>query len=93
MPSYTTRVELHDATSEDYTRLHHAMEERGFVRTITSSKGVTYHLPWGEYDFSGSQTRAEVLGMAEEAAGSARRKYEVLVTQSAGRSWSGLDEV
>jgi len=85
MPAYTTRVELHKATGEDYTNLHAAMEERGFARTITSGKGVTYHLPWGEYEFSGTETRADVLRMAMEAAGSTGRKYEVLVTQSAGR--------
>lgn len=93
MPSYTTRVELHKATSEDYTNLHAAMEERGFARTITSDQGVTYHLPWGEYNFSGAATRAEVMRAAKEAAGTTGRECEVLVTQSAGRSWSGLDEV
>jgi hypothetical protein len=94
MPSFTTRVELHRATGEDYERLHLAMEKRGFSRTITSDKGVRYDLPTAEYDRSGSSlTRAEVRDDAKAAASSVTKSYSVLVTESNGRTWHGLEKV
>jgi len=91
MPRFTTRVELHNATSyETYERLHAEMEARGFSRTIASGDGTAYHLPSAEYNFEGNLTRNEVLELAK--AGSARvdRSFAVLVTESAGRVWDGL---
>ena len=34
MANFLTRIELHDADSDDYTTLHAAMEAKGFRRTI-----------------------------------------------------------
>jgi glucosamine 6-phosphate synthetase-like amidotransferase/phosphosugar isomerase protein len=93
MASYTTRVELHDAVTSDYTKLHKAMEKKGFSRTITSDKGVVYHLPTAEYDFHGTETRKQVTNLAKEAASTVKPSYAVLVTESKGRTFHGLDEV
>ena len=41
MFSYTTRVELHGATREQYNKLHAEMKARGFVNTIKGNDGVT----------------------------------------------------
>lgn len=91
MPSFTTRVELHDAGAEEYERLHEEMEACGFSRTITSTAdGVTYHLPDAEYDIGGDLTKSQVLGRAREAASQVVRSFSVLVTQSNGRTWHGL---
>ena len=68
MPSFTTRVELHQATYEDYENLHAAMERVGFSRTIKSGDGITYHLPTAEYDKSSNFTRAQILDQAKAAA-------------------------
>lgn len=93
MATFTTRVELHKAYEDDYEVLHAAMEQRGFSRQITSDDGVTYHLPTAEYNYSGSKTRSRVLELAKEAASETNKKYAVLVTESNGRSWSGLEHV
>ena len=93
MASFTTRVELHHADEDDYETLHAAMEQRGFSRLITSDDGVTYHLPTAEYNYIGSKTASEVLELAKAAANETRRKYAVLVTESKGRTWQGLDKV
>jgi hypothetical protein len=93
MASYITRVELHDADGADYTKLHKAMEKKGFARTITSSKDITYHLPTAEYEFEGTETRKEVLELAKEAASSVKSKYAALVTESKGSTWHGLAKV
>lgn len=93
LATFTTRVELHRAHEDDYDVLHEAMERRGFSRLITSGDGVTYHLPTAEYDYSGNTTRSQILQLAKSAASETNKKYAVLVTESRGRIWSGLQQV
>ena len=65
MAQFTTRVELHRATGEDYSSLHSAMEYQGFSRTIRSDDGIIYILPTAEYDRAGDNlTRTQVLNDA-----------------------------
>jgi hypothetical protein len=49
-------------------------------------------MPPAEYNYEGAATRAEVLAKAQAAAGRVVTSYAVLVTESAGRTWSGLDK-
>lgn len=93
MATFTTRVELHEASYEDYERLHSTMEAEGFSRTITSSDNVTYHLPTAEYNRSGNLDRDQVLESAKRAASKTQRRYAVLVTESDGRKWHGLEKL
>lgn len=90
MASFTTRVVLHDADWKHYEALHGHMQQQGFARTITSDAGQTYELPDAEYDYTGEVTPAQVLEKAKAAAGRTGKTFSVLVTQSAGRTWSGL---
>lgn len=93
MSSFTVRVELHDATWNDYDVLHAAMESEGFRRTVRSDDGITYHLPTAEYDLSAYKDRSEVLDKAKAAATRTRKGFGVLVTESNGRTWIGLAPV
>jgi hypothetical protein len=89
--SFTTRVELHDADWSDYDLLHKKMAAHGFSRVIASDDGKRYQLPPAEYNFEGASTRADVLAKAKIAAAQVRTSYAVFVTESAGRTWSGLN--
>jgi hypothetical protein len=91
MTTFTTRVELQDAGADDYEDLHAEMEVRGFARTIKANSGVTYQLPTAEYNWVGTATRDQVCAAAKAAAKAVGRKAAVLVTESAGRQFSGLD--
>lgn len=93
MAQFTTRVVLHNADWKNYEALHGFMQLEGFKRTITSDDGTTYHLPDAEYDYSGQLTRAQVIEKAKAAAARTGKTYSVLVTESAGRTWSGLTKV
>lgn len=91
MATFTTRVQLNgDESAATYGRLHQAMEERNFSRTITSNDGVVYQLPHAEYNLVGSYTRDDVLSRAQEAIESIGQTGRILITESAGRRWSGL---
>jgi len=93
MASFTTRVELHSATYADYEKLHAAMGRRGFSRQITSDDGKVYRLPLAEYDRTGNLSREQVLDSARAAAAETGKQNAVLVSESVGRMWVGLEEV
>jgi photosystem II stability/assembly factor-like uncharacterized protein len=91
MTNFTVRVELHKATWDDYETLHAAMGNHEFSRDITADDGNTYHLPTAEYNISTSQNRSSVLASAKTAASQTGKKASILVTESAGRTWSNLE--
>jgi len=94
MKFFTTRIELHGAGKSDYDLLHTEMIRRGFSRTVLDRNfGVKYHLPEAEYDFQGSVSCEEVLGMAEAAARSVKEDHSLLVTEANRRLWWNLKPV
>ena len=93
MSSFTTRVELHSANYSDYETLHSAMGRQGFSRTIRGDDGVEYHLPTAEYNLIENITRAQVLEKAKVAASYTGKSSSIIVTESNGRTWSGLSSV
>lgn len=92
MSQFTVRVELHEAKWEDYERLHAEMEGKGFSRLIKADDGKTYHLPWAEYNGAADLTNSQVRDIARSAANSTGKRNAVLVTESNGRTWVGLEE-
>jgi hypothetical protein len=93
MTNYTVRVELHNADEDDYENLHAEMEGRGFVRWIAGKGGSKSRLPTAEYNLAGTSIqRDDVLRLAGEAANSVKPNPTpwIVVTESAGRTWSGL---
>lgn len=90
MARFTTRVELHDAASGDYTKLHAEMKKQGFKQTITDPKGNELNLPTAEYNYIGDRTKHQVLEAAKLAANSVKKSFGILVTESAGRTWHNL---
>ena len=86
MASFTTRVELHNAASSDYNKLHDEMEKEGFTRTWKTDNGSVYHLPTAEYDFRGEKEKDDVLELAKKAAKRVKPSFEIFVTKSAGRT-------
>ena len=93
MESFMTRIELHNASNEDYEILHAAMEKEGFKRTITSVEGTEYYLPTAEYYRISQLSIQEILESAKRAANRAGKKYAAVVTQSRGVVWTGLTKV
>ena len=93
MSTFTVRVELHSSQyNPDFETLHRAMQSEGFSKLITADGGKTYHLPRGEYTISTSKDRSQVLDATKRAVEVTRQSAEILVTESAGRTWSGLTE-
>ena len=93
MAQFTTRVELHGVTSQDYENLLSAMELKGFSRTITAHDGTAYLLPTAEYNRTGQDlTTAQVLNDAKAAASSVAGKFSMLVTEASARMWLDLSE-
>jgi hypothetical protein len=93
MANFTVRVELHEATWEDYEMLHAAMAARGFSRQIKGDNGKTYQLPLAEYTGSGNLDSERVREIAREAANTTGKNNAVLVSESTSRAWIGLQPV
>jgi hypothetical protein len=93
MSQFTVRVELHDAQWADYDTLHQAMEGRNFTRLISSDNGLTYQLPWAEYNGTSDLTCGEIRDIVRDVANSTGKTNSVLVTESNCRAWSGLAAV
>ncbi|MGA9669359.1 MAG: hypothetical protein WBQ94_09135 [Terracidiphilus sp.] len=90
MANFTVRVELHQATGDDYDVLHSAMAQKGFSRLITADNGQSYQMPWAEYNGSGNLTSSQVRDIAREAANTTRKNNAVFVTEATTRAWIGL---
>jgi hypothetical protein len=91
MAKFITRVELHDARSDDYEVLHASMKAEGFERTITASDGTTYHMPTAEYfRQDNTATRMDVLEAAKRAATKTQKTCGVIVTEAVASTWWGL---
>jgi len=90
MSRYTIRVELHDATWQNYVDLAKRLAEYGIVEVIKSGDGARYKLPPAEYNYAGDATRDQILETARRCAGSVVNSYGVLVTEAVARTWHGL---
>jgi len=90
MARYTIRIELHDATWDDYEEMYKYLAAQGIADIVTSDDGARYKMPPAEYNYDGNATRAQVLEIAKASAGKVVRSYAVLVTESNGRTWHGL---
>lgn len=90
MARYTIRIELHDATWNNYEEMYKHLAAQGITDIITSNDGARLKMPPAEYNYDGNATRAQVLEMAKTSASKVVRSYAVLVTESNGRTWYGL---
>ncbi len=87
MSEFTVRVELYDANSDDYDKLHESMGSFGYSRMITDGNGVRYYLPTAEYTTTKATTSADIREQVTRIAGVVKANPRVLVTEVASRSW------
>ena len=93
MADFTVRIVLDDATWDEYEEMYRHLAAVGITDEITSNDGTTYRMPPAEYNYQGNATRTQVLELAKAAAAKAVLKYSVLVTESKGRAWHGLEKI
>ena len=81
MTDFTTRIELQDATAEDYSALDAAMLGVNFSKTVRSVRGQEYKLPHGTY-FSQAfgMSATDVRNLAASAASRTGRRYDIITT-------------
>jgi hypothetical protein len=91
MPMFMTRVELHNATWQDYENLHQKMEASGFSRKIQGSDGTWYKLPTAEYDITTSSTLEQIRSLAKACADATGKGNSILTCEYARAGWNNLD--
>ncbi|MFP3556220.1 hypothetical protein SB861_36730 [Paraburkholderia sp. SIMBA_049] len=103
MARATARVELHEddertktlkTTSEEYTRLHAEMWDRGFRRFVLNEDDQMKQLPPAEYSYQGTDTiesLTEKIKAAAYAAVKSHKRYSYIITHTTdGRKWYNL---
>lgn len=93
MSIFTVRIVLHDADSGIYKGLYEVMDNEGFSDIISSTEGINYKMPDGEYTITGVYTKSDILEKAKKAIKATTVTGSVLVTESTGRTWSNLNKV
>ncbi|MEO2088511.1 MAG: DUF2622 domain-containing protein [Gemmataceae bacterium] len=93
MASFLCRVELHNASGQDYEKLHKAMEAAGFSRTTEGVDRMTYHLPHAEYEIESELSTDTVCGLATHTAWQTGKKGGILVSEILSQSFVGLKPV
>lgn len=90
MSSFTIRVELHNASRQNYADLEADLARFGITDEIVASTGVTYKMPPAEYNYEGRGDIDDVLSTARGAADRTGRSNAVFVTEALQRKWNGL---
>jgi hypothetical protein len=87
------RVILHDAeTPADYESLNSAMAQQGFTRELNGKK-ASYHLPPGEYWYTGDVSVTDVRVIAAAAAQATGADFGLIVVRVDGWSVMRLKRV
>jgi len=90
MTRFLVRIELHDASRDEYQDLYEKLAVHGFVDEIISENGK-WQLPPAEYLYEGESTTKQVWKIANTVAHEVVKKCAVFVVRSAGITFSGLD--
>ena len=93
MAEFMTRVELHDATYNDYLQLHGFMRQEGFTQTIRGDDGTVYQLPPAEYHIEAPWTAAQARDVASRAAQKTQKAFAALTAEYNAAAWRGLNKV
>jgi hypothetical protein len=89
MYHYIVRVELHDATSDDYKKLYKIMLDDGFGSAVKGDDGKLYYLPSAEYHFPSpellsTEIMRDSLRLMLAPLG---RRYRLLVSRADQLAW------
>jgi hypothetical protein len=90
---FMTRVELHDATYNDYLQLQGFMRQEGFTQTIRGDDDIVYQLPPAEYHVEAPWTAVQARDVASRAAQRTQKTFAVLTAEYNAAAWRGLNKV
>ena len=79
MAWYLVRIELHDASSDDYEILHQAMKDAGFLTKIEDDNGIWYKLPTAEYYINSQLSVDNLWAKATVVAETTERSFWLIV--------------
>lgn len=92
MPHFMIRVELHNATSQNYAALAESLRTIGVVDIVPSSSGARYKLPPAEYYHNGIIDISELRALVAAKAAATNKAHAVVVTQGE-IVWTGLTKL
>ncbi len=93
MSKFIVRVEMHNATGQDYSSLHEAMRLAGYYGLIAGSDGHFYELPGGEYQTTSTASVTAVMEAAYNIAARIRPNPSVIASEYSAAAWKGLRKI
>ncbi|WLG54036.1 hypothetical protein PSH77_15170 [Pseudomonas extremorientalis] len=90
MANYLVRIELFEATADNYDRLHANMDALGIERTVRYSNGNLYQLPTGTYFGPSNLDTAALLAKIKAFATpqSPKKEPSIFLAQVNGSEWT-----
>jgi hypothetical protein len=93
MTACTIRVELHNATWQNYADLAKGLAALGIYDTIRGDDGKLYRLPPAEYNYEGAGSASAVRDAVQRVAATVVKDFAVLVTEATARVWWNMKVV
>lgn len=81
MATFMIRIELQEAKSSDYDKLHEEMDNRNFIRKITTGK-ITHNAPTGTYFIENVDSINNVADMAISGAKATKKEFILVISKS-----------
>lgn len=85
---FIVRIEMQDATWDDYEALHAAMADHGFLKFIQSDDGRVFNLPDAEYHGTTSASCERLRDFIQIVANGVKPGAMVLVTEAGDIAWT-----
>lgn len=86
----TIRIELHDASWQDYINLATYLAQRGITDTITADDGQRYKMSGGHYNYVGLNSFKQVYDDAVWCVSMVGKRYGLTVSEATTIRWQGL---
>ena len=93
MTMCTIRIELHDASWQDYINLATYLSQKGITDVIRAYDGSRYKMSGGHYNYLGQKTFDQVYEDAVWCATMVGKRYGLMVSDVSANKWTGLPAV
>lgn len=93
MSMFTIRIELHNASWQNYVDMANDLATKSITDVIVSDNGTAYKMPPAEYNYVGNASIDDVYSTAQWAANRTGKANAILVSEATRRKWNGLEVV
>ncbi len=91
MSKFISRVELNNATLNEFSLFHDTMSDLGFSQELPIENGDIYRLPRATYRIVKDVVIRDILNLIKQALKTINKTAEIFVVKYTDSDWDGLD--